>query len=157
VPLTHAPLPADAHAHTFVPATAAHALAGHGQGTYSNPVIHNALTVDALTTYNFRGKADLAGLGHVTVTGSVHSVGFVLTGHATGQLTFSNAKGSVTVQLTGPMQQGFSALPTTFSYKVVGHTGAYAKLADHGSLTLALYAQVVNYVPQPQGTFALTI
>ena len=42
---------------------------------------------------------DLARLGHVTVTGTVAGLGFIASGHASGTLTFTNARGSVTVTL----------------------------------------------------------
>jgi hypothetical protein len=132
-------------------------LSGQGQGTYTNPAVPGALTVDGLTTYNLKGTANLAGMGQVTVTGTIHSVGFVITGQATGVITFSNSKGSVTVQLTGPLQAGFSALPTTFSYQVVAHTGAFAHLNAKGTLGLLVAPQTFNYIPQPQGSFALSI
>ena len=137
--------------------TGTHALAGLGQGTFTNPAIPGALTVDALTTYNLTGTANLAAMGQVKVTGTVRAVGWVLTGQATGQLTFSNNRGSVTVALLGPVQAGFSAPPSVFAYKVVARTGAFAQLNDQGTLGLAFAPQTFNYVPQPFGNFALVI
>jgi hypothetical protein len=95
-------------------------------------------------------------MGPVALTGTLKSVGFVLTGQATGELTFANSKGSVTVQLTGPEQDGFSALPENYSYKVVSHTGSYA-LPAKGTLTLVTPATTSGYVIGGQGTFTLTI
>ena len=139
-------------------ATTTHALGGTGQGTFTNPLDQNDLTVDDMTTYNFDGTANLADMGAVTVTGTVHSVGFVLSGQATGQLTFTNSKGSVTVQLTGPVQEGFSPLPESFSYKVVSHTGtAYKSLADQGTLALVVPPTTSGYVLSGQGQFQLVI
>jgi hypothetical protein len=135
-----------------------HALAGTtGQGTFANPVVPGALSADQMTTYNLTGTATAAKMGAVKVTGTLHSVGFVLTGQATGQIALANGKGSVTLQLTGGVQQGFSTLPTTFTYKVVAHTGAFIGLSDTGTLTLTVTPQVFNYIPQAKGTFALTI
>lgn len=139
------------------PVAASHPLAGQGQGTFTNPVTPGSLTIDALTTYNLTGTANLAGMGQVNVTGTVHSVGFVLTGQATGQITFSNSRGSVTIQLTGPLQLGNSTPPTTFNYSVVAHTGTFAQLADHGTLGLVVSPQLFNYVPQPHGSFAIAL
>jgi hypothetical protein len=140
--------------------TATHPLAGQGQGTFTNPVTPGALTIDALTTYNFNGTANLAAMGQVRITGTIHSVGFLLRGQAAGQLTFSNSRGSVTIQLTGPLQPGYTGyptLPTVFSYTVVARTGAFAQLADHGTLGLVVYPQLFNYTPQPFGTFAISL
>jgi hypothetical protein len=139
------------------PVVASHPLAGQGQGTFVNPVTPGSLTIGALTTYNLAGTANLAGMGQVNVTGTVHSVGFVLAGQATGQITFSNSRGSVTIQLIGPVQPGNTALPTNFSYSVVAHTGAFATLADHGTLGLAVSPALFNYVPQPHGSFAIAL
>jgi hypothetical protein len=139
------------------PVVASHPLAGQGQGTFTNPVTPGALTINALTTYNLSGTANLAGMGVVNVTGTVHAVGFVLSGQATGQITFSNSRGSVTIQLTGPVQPGNTGLPTTFAYSVVAHTGAFATLADHGTLGLVVSPALFNYVPQPHGSFAIAL
>jgi hypothetical protein len=133
-----------------------HPLAGHGSGGYTTaPIIP-----DVGITYNLQGKAKLATLGDVSVTGSVHTTGFfglLPKGHAGGELTFSNGKGSVTIELTGPPQGGFSPLPRKFDYKVVSGTGAYAHLSDHGSLTLVLKALPTGDKGGPHGTFSLSI
>jgi hypothetical protein len=154
---TTLPIPSHTGALTSTPQPAVSPLSGQGTGTYTNPAVPGALTVDGLTTYNFKGTANLAGMGQVHVTGTIHSVGFVITGQATGFLTFSNSRGSVTIALTGPLQAGFSALPTTFSYHVVAHTGAFAHLSAQGTLGLLVVPQTFNYVAQPLGNFALSI
>jgi hypothetical protein len=111
-----------------------HALTGHGAGTYTSG--HSV--PDVGQTYQFDGTADLAALGNVTVKGGLHSVGFVAQGEATGRLTFTNAKGSVTVELVGPVQAGFAVLPERFTYQVVNSSGAFKNLRDHGTLQLQL-------------------
>jgi hypothetical protein len=163
VPTATTPYYSGYHAHSTTTTgstttTNPHALAGRGSGAYSNPVNMSSLSADQLTTYNFNGTANLAQMGAVKVTGTIHAVGFVFSGQATGKLTFTTSKGSVTVQLTGAIQQGFSPLPEHFSYKVVSHTGsAYAALADSGTLTLNLTPNAVNFQPQAQGGFTLKI
>jgi hypothetical protein len=151
-----------------------HALAGNGTGTYvvssllaaiSPPVALTGYAMpmhiivgDIGEEYSFTGEADLARLGQVNVSGSVHGLGNIVTGHATGTLTFTNASGSVTIELTGPSQRGFSPLPTQFQYTVVGGTGAYQHVHDQGSLSLVLHPANGNaVVPAAQGTFTLTI
>jgi hypothetical protein len=59
------------------------------------------------------------------------------------------------VELQGPEQPGFSALPEQFSYRVTGGTGAYEHLSGHGSLTLSLHATPAGM--GTYGTFALSI
>jgi hypothetical protein len=134
-----------------------HILTGHGQGTYTADQIMSG----AGAQYRLQGTANLAGLGRVTVSGSVSGVGFIQHGHAGGTLTFSNARGSVTLQLQGPDQPGFSALPQGFHYRVVGATGAYKGLAAQGSLQLVLHASPLPMpgagMVTPHGTFTLTI
>jgi hypothetical protein len=111
-----------------------HALAGRGHGTYAS----DSRVPDVGITYNLQGVAKLADLGVVTLTGYVHSVGFILKGHASGTLIFTNVQGSVTIALTGPVQSGFAALPRNFAYTVTGGTGAYANVEDSGTLVLIL-------------------
>ena len=131
---------------------AVQALAGHGQGFFLDNPIHNGAGI----TYHLFGSARLAGLGQVGVTGTVHSVGFIMQGQASGELTFANLNGSVTVKLEGPQQPGFSPLPQQFNYTVVSGTGQYKNFSGQGSLRLVLQgapgAQIV-----PNGTFKLTI
>jgi hypothetical protein len=73
-----------------------------------------------------------------------------------GELTFSNAKGSVTIELVGPEQPGFSPLPGTFRYTVKKGTGACAHLTGSGSLSLKLSPTTGQGVPSG-GEFTLTI
>jgi hypothetical protein len=129
-----------------------HGLAGTGHGNYAVPRLQ---LLDVGTTYNLQGVADLAALGHVTVTCSVHSVGFIWHGHATGKLTFTNASGSVTVALEGPVQNDFAPLPGRFHYQVVSATGAYRHMRDQGSLQLVLAQAPTDVVHR--GTFTFTI
>jgi hypothetical protein len=134
-PLPIVPLPAPIVSHD--------ALAGHGLGTFAGQEV----VPDVGQTFHFQGTADLATVGHVAVSGQVGSVGFIMMGHATGTLTLSNTRGSVTISFTGPAQPGFSALPHHFAYRVIGGTGAYAHFTAHGTLYLALF-------PAAGGTFA---
>jgi hypothetical protein len=136
-----------------------HPLTGHGHGTY-----FGGLEIPDLgAQYHLSGSADLAGLGHVTVTGDVHGVGFVREGYAGGTLTFTNAKGSVTVELVGTVaQDSFAQPPHHFRYRVVGGTGAYRSVSDHGALYLALtqtpFPPGQSVLPGvAHGTFALTV
>jgi hypothetical protein len=134
-PLPIVPLPAPIVSHDV--------LAGHGIGTFAGQEV----IPDVGQTFHLQGTADLATVGHVTVSGQVGSVGFIMMGHSIGMLTLSNTKGSVTISLMGPAQPGFSALPHHFAYRVISGTGAYAHFTAHGTLYLALF-------PAAGGTFA---
>lgn len=139
-----------------VPAAAApsHVLDGRGHGSYAA----DASVPDAGTKYSFSGAADLAGMGHVQVTGWVDSVGFVARGRAHGFLTFTNHRGTVTVEVFGPPQAGSPTLPERFNFNVVGvRTGAFAHLSAKGTLTLDLHATLVGGLHGLHGAFALTV
>jgi len=109
-----------------------HALAGTGFGTY----VCNLQFSSTPTGFYFDGTATLQRMGTVHVTGSIRGVGYATNSRATGQLTFTNASGSVTIQLTGPVQPALSPLPSSFQYKVIAATGVYSSLRDEGTLTL---------------------
>jgi hypothetical protein len=135
-----------------------HALAGHGEGTFTG----HSLIVDAGVSYDLQGTADLARLGAVTVSGSVHGLGNILSGHATGTLTFTNDQGSVTVSLLGPLQKFFAPLPTDWHYQVTDATGAFKGLKDQGTLHLTFTQDppgmtgIAIFPPLAHGTFTLT-
>ena len=109
-------------------------LDGAVSGTYQTPVS----IPDVGLTYDFTGAGDAGSLGHVTTTGSVHLPGFVASGRATGSLNLANAKGSVTLALTGPTEPGFGPFPSTLTYVVTGGTGTYAGAAGSGTITATL-------------------
>jgi hypothetical protein len=148
LPLPAAPLTA-ALATTQPPL---HLLQGHGRGSYTADAVQSGAGAE----YRLQGSADLAGLGRVAVRGSIRAVGFIQHGHAGGELTFTNARGSVTVELVGAEQPAFSPLPQSFHYQVVAGTGAYKGLAAQGALQLALHA-APGVGGAPHGTFSLTV
>jgi hypothetical protein len=150
------PLPSLAPA-AGVPSTAALAgnrqtLGGHGWGQYSVTP-----TIDLGVRYDLQGTAHLDGMGKVAVAGNLQGVGFVQQGQASGELTFTNSRGSVTLALHGPVQPGFSPLPQAFTYDVVSGTGAYEHLSGHGALHLALQALPTGAFPHPRGAFAFSL
>jgi hypothetical protein len=136
------PAPAILHQH--------YALAGHGSGSYTR----NLNMPDAGSKYQLTGTAQLADLGQVSVSGKVGGTGFTQHGHAYGTLTFTNAKGSVTLELTGvPEQNGFSPPPPYFRYRITAGTGAYKNLQEHGTLRIDL----VPPVGTAKGSFRVAI
>ncbi len=125
---------------------------GHGKGTYTT----SAIVSSAPHGYQLTGTGTFLNLGAMQITGSVGTVGGFATGEARGELTFTNAKGSVTIQLIGPEQRGFSALPSTFEFSVEKGTGAYAGMTGFGSLTLKL-GPASGHGLKLSGDFSLTI
>jgi hypothetical protein len=108
---------------------------GKVQGTYVStdriPDVGRSWTVSA--------KGKLSGLGETTVAGTLHSTGFILQGHAGGTLTLKDARGSMTLTLTGPPQSGFSGLPAKFSFVVTKATGHDRGQLNHtGTVAVSL-------------------
>jgi hypothetical protein len=115
------------------PATALNgSLHGHDSQGSSNPDAGNAVT--------FSGAGRVGSLGQVKFSGHFGTPGFIASGHATGSLELSNARGTVTLGLAGPTQPGFSSPPSSFAYTVLNGTGAYSTSHASGTLTLGLVA-----------------
>ncbi len=117
-----------------------HRLAGTGHGDATR-----GLVIDAGARFQLQGTAHLSRQGDFMVSGWVQGVGFIRSGHAQGSLTFTNHKGSITVSLTGPPQDGFAPLPDRFVYQVTSATGAYAGLQDRGGLKLTVTADSLTH------------
>ena len=114
-----------------VPAPRELALNGNLHGTYTS---HNR--PDIGTTYDLFGRGHVTHLGRTSVTGNLHSVGFIMHGHATGQLFLSDARGTLTLTLTGPQQEGFANLPDRFDYTITNGSGAFLHVKDSGTVVL---------------------
>jgi hypothetical protein len=82
------------------------------------------------------GGGVVAPLGAVQANGGLLLPGFILAGEAQGRVLLKNAHGSVTVQLAGPPQPGFSAAPTGLAYTILRGTGRYAGARGGGTATL---------------------
>lgn len=96
-------------------------LVGQVAGTYTQlPSVP-----DAGGSYRLSGNGTVAPLGTVRAEGTLHTPGFIAHGTTTGDLTLSNPKGTLTLNLTGPQQRGLSDAPTTLRFVVSGGTGAY--------------------------------
>jgi hypothetical protein len=109
----------------------------HLHGTLQGQYQTNAPIPDTGTTYVLQGTGHVGGFGHASVTGNMHSLGFIAQGHAQGDLTVKGAGGTITLHLTAVVQQaGFQPLPSAFSYDITGGTGKYAGAHGSGSATL---------------------
>lgn len=110
------------------------ALAGTLTGAYSvgKPM------ADLGGVYHFTGTGNAGTLGAVTIVGNISLPGFIATGHASGMLTLTNALGSVTLQLSGPLEAGFGAFPATLVYLLKQGTGTYAGDVASGTISVTL-------------------
>jgi len=124
----HAPI----HPPVRPPVHAHHALATVATGYY----ICTLRFASTNTGYHFTGSATVKSMGWVFVQADIYAVGYSTGRGAYGQITFSNAHGSVTIKLTGPSQPKLSPLPSVFHYKVLSTTGAYRHIKDSGQLRL---------------------
>ncbi len=122
-------------------------LSGQIQGTW-----HRQPTLpDTGTLQVFSGNGSIQPLGQVQATGSLRAPGFVATGHTTGSFTLTAGPGSVTVQLVGPKQRGFSQPPASFTYTIVSGTGSFAGASGSGK---ASFHESAPRMPHcPPGTF----
>ncbi|CAN5334382.1 hypothetical protein BH11PLA2_BH11PLA2_46890 [soil metagenome] len=118
------------------------AVEGISAGTFTQTIA----PADTGTRYQLNGRANAADLGPVTVSGSLNAVGFIASGRAHGMLTFTNARGSVTVELTGLNEQpGNSTLPKYFRYTIVSTSGYYQHFqGQHGTARIDLHATSVG-------------
>ena len=127
---------------------ASHPLHGVGQGEYTDPAFGH---VDAGISHSLHGTVALQGLGTFDMTGWVNGTGMILGGRAMGQLTLTNAKGSLTLELHGPIQPGFAQIPSELVYSISGGTGAYAHAKGYGvtHLTFMPYLMPMQPVTPP--------
>ncbi len=113
-------------------------------------VINNTL-VDVGRTYSLAGTGSVSGIGSVDATGTLHALGFIATGHATGDITLKQGSSTLVLHVEGPAQTGFSALPTKFHYTVQTATGVFANLSKNaGDAELKLKGDL-------QGSFTLDL
>jgi hypothetical protein len=139
---------------------AAPVLAGLLTGTYTP----SPKTPDVGLSFNLRGAGTLSGMGHVTLSGSLHTAGFIAAGHAGGTLVLATAHGTLTLHLEGTLQPGFAHLPPHFYFNVVKGTGAYAHVLAGGTIAFHDAPAVVPFhllpgqtPPVAGGTFSMTI
>ena len=96
------------------PMTAGHPmrLIGVIHGQYTSPMTNP----DAGARFNLSGSGLIRPLGHATANGGVGTVGFIRGGHAGGTITLVQPRGSVTLTLTAPPQNGPAKLPYQFRF-----------------------------------------
>jgi hypothetical protein len=104
---------------------------------------------DTGRTTTLQGSGQVSPLGAVDVSGALTSPGFIATGHSGGAVTLSNDKGSVTLQLRGAPQKGFSALPSSLHYRIVEGSGSYSNLRGGGTVDLSFIEAAVDTIDAP--------
>jgi hypothetical protein len=109
-------------------------LHGHGTGHYTLDSVWSG----AGPGYHLKGSVQVDGLGRFSLSGGLHGVGFIRAGHADGSFTLTNSRGSITLQLVGPKQPAFSALPSNLHFHVTGGTGAYRHAHADGTVHLGV-------------------
>ncbi|HEV3165518.1 MAG TPA: hypothetical protein VGZ22_15935 [Isosphaeraceae bacterium] len=80
---------------------------------------------DVGTTYSVLSFGKFAHYGTGLVFGTLHSLGNIASGIATGTLHVILPRGTLTLALTGPTQSGFSPLPKEFSFTITSGTGRF--------------------------------
>jgi hypothetical protein len=156
----------------FLATGASGMLGAHANGNAA-PVLAGLLTgsytpspnlPDAGLQFHLQGGGTVNGMGKVSLTGSLHGVGFVAAGHAGGELVITNAHGSLTLRLEGTLQPGFASPPAHFYFNVVKGTGAYAHELASGTVDFHYAPSVVplhlrpgEAPPVAGGTFAITL
>jgi hypothetical protein len=86
-------------------------------------------------------------LGRVQASGDLQIPGFLRMGQWRGKLTLTDARGSLTLSLLGPLAGDFSKTPGTLSYTITGGTGQYAGTSGHGTAGLQ---QMLPRMPRDQ-------
>lgn len=109
-------------------------LSGTAHGVYTR---HNGLP-DVGASYSVLAIGKLVPTGRTVAAGSLHSLGFIGQGHATGTLWLVAPGGVLKLELTGPVQNGFSALPGEFTFRVTAGTGRYRHDTGSGTVDVAL-------------------
>jgi len=131
-----------------------HPLTGRGTGDITS----HRETPDTGTTYHIHGKADLDGLGKVTIVGDIHGPGFINSATYSGRLHFRTGHGEVVVDLTSFRPAGPAGLPIWYRYHIVSGTGPFKKTHDSGSMRLDVhFFPTLVASPNQPGAFRITI
>jgi hypothetical protein len=116
-------------------------LKGTLTGTYTTPLGNP----DA-RSYVFTGTGTAGAMGAVSLDGSITPPGFIRSAPASGQLTLTNANGSVTIDVMGKTQNGGSPLPQKLSYVISAGDGAFANAGGKGTISVALDTTANTFV-----------
>jgi hypothetical protein len=110
-------------------------------GTYTTPFGNP----DA-RSYVFTGTGTAGALGAASLDGTITPPGFILSAPASGEMTLTNADGSITIDLAGKPQPGGSPVPQKMAYTVTDSSGAFANAGGKGSVAIALNTDAGTFV-----------
>jgi hypothetical protein len=115
-------------------------LTGLITGSYKSPVVTpTAVVVGPSDTYILNGSGTAGAMGQVTTQGIVTLPGLAETGFPTGgSLTLTNSGGSVTLDLTAPVQPVVASASHILDYVISQATGIYAGDTDSGTIGIEL-------------------
>jgi hypothetical protein len=108
---------------------------------------------DTGATYQVVAAGRITPLGQTAETARVQTTGFILLGTATGTMTINAPRGSLRLNLTGPLQPGFSQPPGTLSLTTTGGTRSFRNVVGSGTIDVAINS---SFASGRSGTITLT-
>jgi hypothetical protein len=117
-------------------------IGGTFTGSYTNPLGNP----DIPRRYHFTSSGTAGAMGSVDLTGSIAPPGFIRGSSSTGQITLTNANGSITIDVTGKLQTGGGPLPRKLTYTISDSTGNYVSAIGKGSVSLVLDTTANTFV-----------
>jgi hypothetical protein len=126
------------------------AIAPHQAQAFAlNGTLHGGFFLTATTssvggTFSFGIEGKVTPLGQTGDSGRIQTTGPVAQGMATGTLTIAAPKGSLKLQLSGPVQAGPAGLPATLSYTITSGTHSYRGATGSGAFAVSANASFVS-------------
>ncbi len=137
---------------SVVIAHSSHPLHGLGNAAYTGP----AISIDAGAGFALTGAANLGALGQFHMKGAIQGVGLVESGRAMGEITLTNAHGTITLALHGRVQPAFSPIPVELVYSLTGGTGDFQHVTGYGSVGVKLEPAPIAFGQPPSGRIELS-
>jgi hypothetical protein len=107
-------------------------------GTIRGGYFVNTRIPDVGSTYRIGAAGRLSPVGQTGDTAVIQTTGFIATGMATGSMSVAAPRGTLKLNLTGPVQKGFSPLPSSFTYTITGGTRVYRTATGSGTIAVSL-------------------
>lgn len=126
-----------------------HPYQGNGEGQY---ILSGTV---AATKFQLSGRLKLTGFGEFLADGWVQGPGSNEGGRATGRLTLTDYKGTMTIELHSGVRPAYSAIPPELVYSIVGGTGAYANARGYGIAGFSFAPAPTAVGLHPGGTYSL--
>jgi hypothetical protein len=103
-------------------------------GTLHGAYAFNHLSPATAGTYQFGVEGRMTSLGETGDSGRIQTNGLT----ASGTMTIAAPRGSLKLQLAGPVQAGATTLPSTLSYTITSGTRSYRGTTGSGSVVVTL-------------------